>query len=49
MDPMRHTHSQAGWSGSASGADLAAPLLMQTGGLRTTDIDGATWVVEHDR
>ena len=40
------TQKQAGWSGSAQEVNVAAPLLNQAQGvLRTTDIDGATWVV----
>jgi len=31
-------------AGSAIGLDVAASLLTQTGGARSTDIDGATWV-----
>jgi len=34
------------WAGSASREDQAAPFLSVSGGLRTTDIDGATFVVE---
>lgn len=33
------------WIGSASQEGVAAPLLVPGGGPRTTDIDGATWVV----
>ena len=46
-DPVgltRRTPAPVGWS--ANGSDTAAPLLVSNGGLRTTDIDGATWVVE---
>jgi DNA (cytosine-5)-methyltransferase 1 len=32
------------WAGSATQDDVAAPLLSLTGGPRTTDIEGATWV-----
>lgn len=39
------TQQQAGWSGSCQESDMAAPLLASKGGLKTTDIDGATWVV----
>jgi DNA (cytosine-5)-methyltransferase 1 len=40
----QHTPAPVGWS--ANGPGVAAPLLVSKGGLRTTDIDGATWVVE---
>jgi len=40
-DETQNLHA---WAGSAVEEDLAAPLLTQTGGLRSTDIDGATWV-----
>jgi DNA (cytosine-5)-methyltransferase 1 len=33
------------WAGSAQQENVAAPLLHGGGGPRTTDIDGATWVV----
>jgi DNA (cytosine-5)-methyltransferase 1 len=33
------------WAGSAQHVDVAAPLLASRGGLKTSDIDGATWVV----
>jgi hypothetical protein len=36
------------WAGSAQRADQAAPLLHGGEGIRTTDIDGATWVIEQD-
>lgn len=36
------------WAGSAQSADQAAPLLHGGDGIRTTDIDGATWVIEQD-
>ena len=39
-----HTPAPVGWS--ATEKDIAAPLLVSQGGLRTTDVDGATWVVE---
>ena len=39
-----HTPAPVGWS--ATEKDIAAPLLASQGGLRTTDVDGATWVVE---
>ena len=32
------------WAGSAQASDTAAPLLSLTGGPRTSDIEGATWV-----
>ena len=45
--PTLHTPKQAGWSGSAQEQDIAAPLLNPAkGGMRTTDIDGATWVIQ---
>lgn len=34
------------WAGSAVEEEIAAPLLALTGGPRTTDIDGATFVAE---
>jgi len=41
--PIWRTPTQVGLS--ASDENLAAPLLSSRGGLKTTDIDGATWVV----
>lgn len=41
-----HTQQPAGWSGSAQEAGIAAPLMTSRGGIKTTDIDGATWVVQ---
>ena len=42
-----HTPAPVGYS--AIGKDIAASLLVSHGGLRTTDVDGATWVVvPHD-
>jgi len=41
--PIWRTPKQVGLS--ASEENLAAPLLSSRGGLKTTDIDGATWVV----
>ena len=37
------------FAGSAVDPDRAAPLLATTGGQRTTDIDGATWIVKSKR
>lgn len=34
------------WAGSAQQDDQAAPLLHGGDGIRTTDIDGASWVIE---
>jgi len=34
------------WAGSAQRDDQAAPLLHGGDGIRTTDIDGASWVIE---
>jgi DNA-cytosine methyltransferase len=36
------------WAGSAQQDNQAAPLLHGGAGNRTTDIDGATWVIEQD-
>lgn len=33
------------WAGSAQQENIAAPLLHGSGGPRTTDIDGGTWVI----
>lgn len=43
--PITRTPLPAGWSGSAQDPNLAAPLMTSRGGMKTTDIDGATWVV----
>jgi len=37
------------WSGAASGSGLAAPLASLTGGVRTSDVENATFVVERER
>lgn len=49
--PLAATSSGTGaaggrWSGGAAGEGVAAPLLHGTGGMRTTDVDGGTFVVE---
>ncbi len=43
-------HDQPVWTGSAQQEGIAAPLLAEGNGrkMRTSDIDGATWVVEED-
>lgn len=46
VGPISHTQQPAGWSGSAQETGIAAPLMTSRGGIRTTDIDGATWVVQ---
>jgi hypothetical protein len=48
-DQMAWTHRLVPvrvWAGSAQAADQAAPLLHGGDGIRTTDIDGASWVIE---
>lgn len=37
------------WSGAASGAELAAPLASLTGGVRSSDVENATFVIERER
>ncbi len=52
--PLTSTRTAAGpggsrWSGAASGPELAAPLASLTGGVRTSDVENATFVVERER